>query len=92
MNTATQPFVFLSDPGHGWLRVPLALVNELAIGDRISRCSYRDDEFAYLEQDCDAAEFLGAWTGAGHRTEPLREIHSDRDSFVRQLRRFGASR
>lgn len=53
-------FRFIIDPGHGWLEVPMQLIELLGIKDRISQYSYRKGNLAYLEEDCDAAEFLQA--------------------------------
>ena len=50
-----QSFVFISDPGHGWLVVPLSLVR--ASGAKISPYSYIRGNMAYLEEDCDAGAF-----------------------------------
>ena len=51
---------FFEDPGHGWLRVPLYLVAWLKVGGEISSYSYKDEEFAYLEEDCDFGVFYKA--------------------------------
>jgi hypothetical protein len=53
-------YKFHIDPGHGWLEVPMAELEELGIADHISSCSYRDGDTAYLEEDCDFATFLAA--------------------------------
>ena len=52
---------FISDPGHGWLEVPLAELSILPYPP--SSYSYRNDGFAYLEEDCDAPLFLRAKFG-----------------------------
>ncbi len=44
--------LFISDPGHGWMMVPLGLF-ELVRG-RASAYSYVDGGNIYLEEDCDA--------------------------------------
>lgn len=44
---------FYEDPGHGWAKVKKELLHLLNIHDKISGYSYRRDEFAYLEEDCD---------------------------------------
>ena len=49
---------FISDPGHGWLRVPMKLLEDWNIDILISEYSYRTKEFAFLEEDCDAELFL----------------------------------
>lgn len=62
MNTV---FDFISDPGHGWLKVPYKLLETLGIQNKISHYSYRTREDAYLEEDCDAPLFLDSAKGAG---------------------------
>lgn len=57
-------YTFYEDPGHGWLEVPMADLIEAGVADKISRCSYRDGDKAYLEEDCDMATFLQAKAGA----------------------------
>jgi hypothetical protein len=49
------PF-WVSDPGHAWLAVRLPLV--LASGFKPSTFSYRFGGMAFLEEDCDAGEYL----------------------------------
>lgn len=49
-------FIYHHDAGHGWLEVPATLVKELGI--KISACSYKREDKAYLEEDCDAPLFL----------------------------------
>lgn len=53
-------YIFTSDPGHGWLRVPMAELVALGIADKISTYSYVsvDHRFAYLEEDCDFSTFI----------------------------------
>ena len=53
-------FRFISDPGHGWLEVPMSLIDLLGIKDKISQYSYRKGNMAYLEEDCDAYELISA--------------------------------
>ncbi|QDV87329.1 JAB domain-containing protein [Stieleria magnilauensis] len=55
---------FLSDPSHAWLRVPMADIVALRLENDISHCSYVRDSVAYLEEDCDAAAFIAAYTAA----------------------------
>jgi hypothetical protein len=56
----TLSFDIYSDPGHGWAKVPMTLVNSLGIRDRITSYSYFRNEYAYLEEDCDLSTFIGA--------------------------------
>ena len=82
-------YTFHEDPGHAWLEVTLA--DALAVGlqpKSFSPYSYRDAERSklYLEEDCDAGIFIGAWE-AKHPGQafPMKEKHSNSDSFVRRL-------
>jgi len=60
-------FNLYTDAGHGWLKVPLQLLNELGIADAITRYSYMCVQYAYLEEDKDAATFIAAMREAGKR-------------------------
>ncbi len=51
---------FYEDPGHGWLRAPIRLLEELQIVDQISHYSYLLGQYAYLEEDCDAGKLIEA--------------------------------
>lgn len=53
-----QTYHFFSDPGHGWLQVPIRELHTLDIFDRISGFSYRNGNYAYLEEDDDASLFI----------------------------------
>jgi hypothetical protein len=77
---------FYTDPGHGWLEVPLAELKRLGIVEKISSYSYRDGELAYLEEDCDYSVFLEAKRAAGETFE-THDIYSGH-SFVRFLNCF----
>lgn len=57
----TATYNFYSDPSHGWLRVPMAHIEELNIKDRISSFSYKRGKWAYLEEDCDYRVFEEAF-------------------------------
>jgi len=83
MNT----YRFISDPGHGWLEVPLAEVVRLGLTNRISRYSYQHKNMAYLEEDCDAALFMEAKKNRG---EPVKfeEVYQERTP-IRTYRDFG---
>ena len=81
---------FVSDPGHGWLRVPRRLIDELGIAGKISEFSYvsSTDEGVYLEEDCDAPLFLNAMKDSGREYKIVEAQPSNNASFVRRLRRF----
>ena len=54
----TRKYSFYFDASHGWLRVKRREILELGLVDTISRYSYMDKRYAYLEEDCDASLFL----------------------------------
>lgn len=74
-------YTFFTDPGHGWLRVPLADLHE--VGFKPSKYSYYDKDYAYLEEDCDAPLFM-EYVDA----KPHKEVHVENNIFIRRLRRF----
>jgi hypothetical protein len=78
---------FISDPGHGWLRVPLADIAALGIEGGISAYSFIDGRFAYLKEDCDYGRFITACTA---QNTPLPEIQDQYvERFDRNQPRFG---
>ena len=78
---AQNPFRFISDPGHGWLEVPVNVLAKLGL-DRtdFSRYSYksRDGAFVYLEEDCDAAKFDLAWRSKYGERAPYIEVYQEK--------------
>lgn len=56
-----KTFDFISDPGHGWVKVPVSLLQGLGISREITRYSYMRGAYAYLEEDCDATTFHQAY-------------------------------
>ena len=85
-------FTFYSDPGHGWVAVPKALLRELGIAAKITSYSYERGETAFLEEDCDASAFIAAMKATG-RSFTFREVvERNRDSFVRSLRCYSGGR
>jgi hypothetical protein len=53
---------WITDPGHGWLVVPMEDVHTAGCAEQITAYSYqsRDGQTAYLEEDCDAGTFIDA--------------------------------
>lgn len=80
---------FVSDPGHGWLRVPLADIAALRIENDISPCSFIDSRFAYLEEDCDCAVFTQACEAQQIPLPTIQEQYVEH--FNRNRPRFGDS-
>jgi len=80
---------FISDPGHGWLEVPMSIVESLHIKDEISKYSYLYKGMAYLEEDCDAGKFMKAFEKLFGVEPKIHEVHQER-SPIRSYPRFRA--
>ena len=78
-------YKFISDAGHGWLRVPL---NELtpAMRAKISTYSYVDHTFAYLEEDSDTSIYVNA-IGLKWDTD-IEFVRLDGECIIRSFDRF----
>jgi len=48
------------DPAHGWLKVPLKLIDKLSLRGEISSSSYVKGDCVYLEEDEDCTKFFDA--------------------------------
>lgn len=81
-------FRFISDPGHGWIEVPMKLIEVLGIKSKISAYSYRKGDMAYLEEDCDAYEFVQACKAQGITVE-YSEVYQE-NTPIRHYSRFVA--
>ena len=86
--TQAQEFTIHTDPGHGWIQVPMLMVFELGFAHDVTHWSYMDDSFVYLEEDCDARLFILAFNEAHGERPQINEQYSDNESFVRNLKRF----
>ena len=53
-------FDYYTDPGHGWVKVPMNILKRLNIQEKITGHSYWRKGFAYLEEDCDMATLINA--------------------------------
>lgn len=85
----SNTYIKFNDPGHGWLRVPLAELDALGIRNQISSYSYTKGDNAYLEEDCDYYMFDKAMKAAG-REYTVIEQHTNNDSAIRNYRRMSA--
>jgi len=81
---------FYDDPGHGWLSVPIDLLQEYDLTDKISTCSYRKGDTAYLEEDCDLARFIEAIGSQSWQKikDKIENCHLASDNFIRNLPSF----
>lgn len=86
MTTIKLNLNFFTDPGHGWLEVPHTIVRELGLTP--TPYSYRNAEFAYLEEDCDAHAFMEAAKARGFEVALKVIDEPTSDSFVRSLPRY----
>ena len=79
-------YTFHTDPGHGWLAVPLADMPSQNL-EWISDCSYFDPQTqtVYLEEDCDIRLAPQGWQ------DNMREVYAE-NSHVRKLPRWQAIR
>ncbi|MCA9872109.1 MAG: hypothetical protein KC441_00580 [Anaerolineales bacterium] len=62
----SEQLTFISDPGHGWLKVPLGELTTLGIQSEITTYSFVDGRFVYLEEDQDAGTYLVARRAQGY--------------------------
>jgi hypothetical protein len=81
---------FISDPGHGWLEVPIAELDALGIRKDITRYSYMKGKMAYLEEDKDATTYLNALKKAGKPTPQIKEVYQERTP-IRNYRSFATA-
>ena len=81
-----KQYDFICDPGHGWIEVPRAEVNQLGIAAEISPYSYQKGAFCYLEEDSDAGKFIDAANAAGwHIT--FNEVYQE-NTPIRRYQRY----
>tara|TARA_R100001129_G_scaffold170306_1_gene139661 strand:- start:449 stop:985 length:537 start_codon:yes stop_codon:yes gene_type:complete len=92
MNPKDHIFTFYSDPAHGWLEMPVAIVKELDMGfAQISEFSYynKETKLVYIEQDCDLLNVKREYEKKFNQKllDPDRVVHIDldEDNFIRKL-------
>ncbi len=76
-------FDVYSDAGHGWIKVPFSILIELGIYEKISCFSYIRNNYAFLEEDCDASTLIGALTARGITPKFNEHIARERRSKIR---------
>lgn len=79
--------LYYTDPGHGWLRVPLKTLKKLGIDDKISSYSYQRTVYAYLEEDNDMTVFMTAMKEKGVEVI-LKNRNTNRESRIRNYRQY----
>jgi len=73
-----KTYVFHSDPGHGWLAVRKTELAFLNIADKITPYSYAKGDTVYLEEDCDAGEFVKAYEAKFGKKPVYKESYLER--------------
>ena len=79
---------FISDPSHGWLQVPLSTFLEMKA--TASPYSYVNKPFIYLEEDCDAPDFLEKFSEKNNISmkdifRHIKETFLNEQCFIRTL-------
>lgn len=79
--------IFWEDPGHGWLQVPIDLVDELKKNDGldVSPYSYKDRKYYYLEEDLDLGSFMNCFPWLNFRDLYQIEKRYEENIFIRNL-------
>ena len=85
----TKRLTFHTDSGHGWLEVAIDDIRELKIANLISGYSYVKGDRVFLEEDCDAFQFMERAKAKGWILN-VTEKHTNGDSFVRSLQGWRA--
>jgi hypothetical protein len=76
-------FQSFTDPGHGWVKVPLKMLVDLSIVEKISNFSYQRGNYAYLEEDSDTGIFLKAYIKKYGIDPTIKNYHSNKSSRIR---------
>lgn len=87
-NVPSTVFTFHSDPGHGWLFVPWAVIHDLKIDtDVFTEFSYVDEKGMYLEEDVDGPLFEQIYTAATGKRIAFQDEASFEYSEIRDKQR-----
>lgn len=80
---------FIQDPSHGYLEIPMEIINKYNIYNKISRFSFKTEQFAYLEEDCDAPLFFKIIEENNHTNNfEIVEKHINHPAPCRNFDRF----
>ena len=78
---------YVQDPGHGWIAADRQMLAFLGLLEETSAYSYQDQDFVWLEEDCDAPRFLSALSRVGIDYQ-LVDTHTQGDAWIRNLPRY----
>lgn len=87
MATKEKTYKFYGDNGHGWLAVKRLELIQLGIFYNISTYSYQKGKTVYLEEDCDASQFIKAKTARDGAFKII-EVHHEGRSPIRSYDHF----
>jgi len=79
---------YYQDPGHGWVKAKLSLLQRLGIAEQISRCSYMRKDNVYLEEDCDLGRLYNALDNAGITLKLKSFVAREKRSKIRSYDNF----
>ena len=82
---------WFADSGHGWLRVDKKeFEKDINASRQVSEYSYYDDDYVYLEEDCDASMYINhiQINLLEDMDSYIPEQYYDGDCFVRDLNRI----
>ena len=88
-NEVQTIFNYYHDAGHGWLKVPLSLIEHLEISKDISNYSYVKNGYVYLEEDSDASIFIEAYRNLYDMPKIIENYDGD-ESIIRDYRSYNA--
>jgi hypothetical protein len=75
-------YKIINDSGHGWLKVPIEFINP----EDYSGFSYKDEDFAYLEEDQDAADYYRLTPNLD--TSKIQRVNFDEPCHIRDMDRL----
>jgi len=73
--SSNRPLRFISDPGHGWLEVPMSDLVALGIASEITNYSFMKGDLAYLEEDWDVTQYIKALEAQGKSIPEIKEVY-----------------
>jgi len=85
-------FEMFVGPSHSWLKVHEMWLRRLKMGKDISRHSYVDGRWIYLEEDRDATLFVQAFGSAYPHVEIVINEQETDEKRIRSLSRYGGKK
>ncbi len=81
-------FNVYNDPGHGWCKVPLAVIEAIGLTEgHFSGYSYRNGDNLYLEEDCDLGIFIKTYTEKTGKAPVFKDHYANNSSRIRNYDR-----